>query len=293
MIRIALLGSDSTHTEAFASLVNGPDAPLRELGRVVSIWGEDRSETAAKAEKLGIEKVCGAPEQALENADFAMVIGRFADAHPAPARVALTAGLPVFVDKPFTVTRSEGLELAELAVRSGARLCSASPLRFAPETAELKRAVSQGTGPAVVVTTAPANCTDLGDDPRLDTAAFYGVHAVEILLEVFQDGMWETEVRYRPEDIRVDIAFPDRGKAVLHLIRDLPELYTLDAYGPAGALRRQVTLDGGYYLQEMQFLLERFALGRGGIDVQATCRGIALLGELDRDDPFRGAGRVE
>ena len=102
MIRIAFLGSDSTHTEAFGNRMNGADGPFRSIAKVVSIWGVDPEQTATKARALGIEKVAATPHDALENVDFAMVIGRFADAHLEPALAAIERGVPTFVDKPFT-----------------------------------------------------------------------------------------------------------------------------------------------------------------------------------------------
>ena len=73
MIRIAFLGSDSTHTEALGRRINGPESAYTGWARVVSIWGEDPVQTADKADQLGIECVASGIKEALEDTNLAMV----------------------------------------------------------------------------------------------------------------------------------------------------------------------------------------------------------------------------
>jgi predicted dehydrogenase len=119
VIRIAFLGCDSSHTEAFANRINPLGALFNGRAKVVSIWGEDLSQATVKATALGIDRVAATPADALEGVDLAMVIGRFGESHFTAAMAAIDAGLPTFVDKPFTVNNVEARHLATMARKRG------------------------------------------------------------------------------------------------------------------------------------------------------------------------------
>lgn len=288
MIRIALLGSDSTHTEAFASRINGAGSVWAGRAKIVSIWGEDAGETSAKAEAHGIERVAETPGEALDGADFAMVIGRFADSHFAPAKIALEQGVPTFVDKPFTPNKEEAEALAALSRSTGTPLCSSSPLRFAAELVELKDALGEaGEDWLSAVVTVPANCTDLGPDPRLDSAFFYGIHGLEMLLEIVGHQSRPPTVTYGETVITAHFEMASGRTAVFQLLRDTIEFYRADLYTRSQVMSREVNLDGSYYAGELEFLLNDFLAGRSTIALESSIAAIALLEEIDRDDPVR------
>src|SRR5437660_1167144 len=54
-------------------------------------------------------------------------------AHHARARPFLDAGLPCFIDKPFTCGVADARKIAELSARREAPVFSSSSLRYAPE----------------------------------------------------------------------------------------------------------------------------------------------------------------
>ena len=285
MIRVAFLGCDSTHTEAFGNRINKPGAPFHDLAKVVSIWGEDFDQAAAKAENLGIAKCCKRISEALKDADFAMVIGRFGNSHFEPARMALDQGIPTFVDKPFTTSFDQAKKLAQIANSSGARLVSSSPLRFARE---LKDLTHEKFKPEFVCVSAPANCTDLGDDSRFQSPFFYGIHGVEVLLELMGDSVRHIDVMPGKRVITVQIDFADATGAV-QLVRDADEFYAVHAYGQHERRDLSIALDGSYYPRLLSFLFEEFYPGLRTISLQSTLHAIEILEEAERTDV--GPGR--
>lgn len=287
MIRIAFLGCDSTHTEAFANRINPPGAPFHGRARVVSIWGEDKAQAAAKAAALEIERVAATPAEALAGADLAMVIGRFGESHYAPTVEALKAGLPTFVDKPFTVNADEARRLASLARERGVPLCSASPLRFTREVEELKSLIAADGGWECIAAAVPAACTDLGPDPRLDSAFFYGIHGLEMLLELAGHDIADTAIGYGSRAISVRIEFKNGRSALFELVRNAPEFYEIAAYTKTSARRLSVTLDGSYYAAELDALLGKFAARGEFVPLDSTLAAIELLERIEREDPFK------
>lgn len=286
MIRIGFFGSDSTHTEALGKRINAADGAYRDRARVTAIWGEDGAQTAAKAKLLGIDRVAARIEEALDDIDLAMVIGRFGESHYRPASLAIERGIPVFVDKPFTVSSDEAQRLAALGRQRGVGVCSGSPLRFARETLELQQAVDAAPRDWVtMVATVPASCTDLGPDPRLDSAFFYGIHGLEVLLQLAGHDIARISTHYGGSVITSHIELNDGRTVAFQLVRDAAELYAIDVYFRDRCLRREVTLDGSYYDAMVDFIVNRF-YGRGEtIPMESTLQAVSLLEAIDRNDP--------
>jgi predicted dehydrogenase len=288
VIRIAFLGCDSTHTEAFANRINPLGAPFNGRAKVVSIWGEDLSQATAKATALGIDRVAATPAEAVEGVDLVMVIGRFGDSHFAATTAALNAGLPTFVDKPFTVNSVESRHLAAIARQRGIPLASASPLRFAKEVATLKSQIATDGGWECIAAACPANCTDLGNDPRLDSAFFYGIHGLEMLLELTGHDIADAAISYGNRAISVRIEFESGRSALFELIRNAPEFYEIAVYTKATAQRLNISLDSSYYEAELDALLGDFATGGGFVSLESTLAAVELLERIEQNDPFKG-----
>lgn len=288
MIRIAFLGSDSTHAEAFANRINPLDAPFHARARVVSIWGEDASQAAAKAAALGIDRIAASLADALIGVDLAMVIGRFGESHFAATMAALEAGVPTFVDKPFTVNSVEARRLAAMARERGVPLGSASPLRFAREVGVLKSQIAADGGWECIAAAVPASCTDLGPDPRLNSAFFYGIHGLEMLLELAGHDISDTAISYGSRAISVRIEFMTGRSALFELIRNAPEFYEIAAYTKATARRLNIALDGSYYEAELEALLGNFANADGFVPLDSTLAAVELLERIEHNDPFKG-----
>jgi predicted dehydrogenase len=288
VIRITFLGCDSTHTEAFANRINPVDAPFHGVARVVSIWGEDRAQCESKASALGIERVASTVEEALQGVDLAMVIGRFGDSHLRPALAALEAGIPTFVDKPFTVSSAEAQQLADRARALNVPLMSASPLRFASEISELKAIMTGDQGWGCVAAAVPATCTDLGPDPRLQSAFFYGIHGLEMLLELTGHAIEKTSVTYASGSISVVIELGGGRSALFELMRNAPEFYEIGVFTRTATRRVNIALDGSYYQHELAALFGDFLAGRATVPLASTLTAIELLERIDRDDPFSG-----
>jgi hypothetical protein len=282
VIRVAFLGSDSTHTEAFAQLINPPDAPFATVAKVVAIHGLDPVQAQRKAAENGIARVAASVEQALEGVDLAMVIGRFADSHLAPALAAIAHGVPTFVDKPFTDTSAHVRELIERALTSGVALCSSSPLRFAAELAAMR-----GPGAATFLSSAPAVCTDLGPDPRLNSAFFYGIHALEMLLELAGHDIETKQITYGRRFINVHLDMRSGNAAQLQLVRDTPEFYSIGRIDSGGQKLANIKLDGSYYRAELDHVLNEFLPGKRSIPLESSAAAVALLEEIDANDTFR------
>lgn len=288
MIKIAFIGSDSTHTEAFGDILKSPDSPISKSAKVVSIWGEDSTQAHKKAKLLEIPKIALTVEDALIDVDLAMVITRFSDNHVELAEKALRKGVPTFIDKPFTTNVDEAKYLTKLAKDLSIPLCSFSPLRFSKEIIELKQLINKDKGkPFSVHGSVPANCSDLGDDPRLQSPLFYGIHGLEMLLELVGSNIKSVSYNYGNTSISVSIEMVSGNTVLFSLIRNTVEFYCVGVYTKSHAVSKNIKLDGSYYEDELNYLVNRFMFGHHTVSLESTLKAVEILETIRRNDTLR------
>ncbi|MFE7463781.1 Gfo/Idh/MocA family protein [Streptomyces sp. NPDC057499] len=176
-MRIGIVGTDNSHVDQIVRHLNvdaaGGDA------RVVALSGGRGPRNDALAATGGIAHVVGAPADLLGLVDAVVVADRDGARHRDRAMPFLTAGLPVFVDKPLARTVADARALIDAARAHDAPLTSSSALRWHPGTEELAARSARAGTPELVVVSGPA-------DPDGDHGGifFYGIHAVDIALRL-------------------------------------------------------------------------------------------------------------
>ena len=192
MYRLGIVDFDSSHCVEFTWRLNHARLDRDQFvdgARVVAAC-PGRSDMSperipgflAELRDLGIE-IVSQPEELIGRIDAVLVLSICGAAHLARVRPFLEAGIPAFVDKPFACSVSDATEMIQLANQHDVFLMSASGMRFADETLRL-RAQHVQLGPlhgAVVY--GPAKRAD--GNPGL---FHYGIHAVELLLEIMGTG---------------------------------------------------------------------------------------------------------
>ncbi|MFF2010029.1 Gfo/Idh/MocA family protein [Streptomyces sp. NPDC058195] len=173
-MRIGIVGTDNSHVDQIVRHLNS-DAAGGDA-RVVALSGGRGPRNDALAATGDIARVVEAPADLLGLVDAVVVADRDGARHRDQAMPFLTAGLPVFVDKPLARTSEDARALIDAARAHDAPLTSSSALRWLPGTEEL--AARAGT-PELVVVSGPA-------DPDGDHGGifFYGIHAVDIALRL-------------------------------------------------------------------------------------------------------------
>ena len=254
MITIGMIGADSTHTESYAKLVNLPAAPLFGQARVVKLWGEDAAQAQSKAEQCQIPQVVSTPAEAISGVDVVMICNRYGDDHPAPARLAIEAGVPTFVDKPFANDFADVLALSQLATQKGVPLMSCSAVRYAVEVLELQPRLPSFGPLNLAVTTGPA----VGDfpNPRARHPFFYGIHPVELLHTLLGPG---AEAVTTNRTSRGDVAlvhYADGRQGVINLLQKSPSLYYGAVFGESGWAEINIRNWDDFYVETLAQIIK-------------------------------------
>ncbi len=201
VIRIGLVGFDTSHVVQFTMRLNQvgiEEEQWVEGAKIVAgfpgtskITDEDTvAEYTETVVGYGVEPV-DAPEELIGQVDAVMVEFQSGSVHLEYARPFLEAGLPVFVDKPFTCSVADARELAELAAENDVPVFSSSSLRYALEIQQLKAEQAQTGEILGAMAYSPASL-----HPENPGLFHYGIHAVETMYALMGQGCQEVWCTY-------------------------------------------------------------------------------------------------
>jgi hypothetical protein len=100
--------------------------------RVTQVWTQDRSLSRHIAEATFIHSVSNEPEDMIGQVDAVLLARDDAENHRQFAEPFIAAGIPIYIDKPFALSRQDALNLFALETRP-AQIFSCSALRFSRE----------------------------------------------------------------------------------------------------------------------------------------------------------------
>ncbi|HEY3110556.1 MAG TPA: Gfo/Idh/MocA family oxidoreductase [Chloroflexota bacterium] len=192
MLRIGLVGCDTSHAVAFTQRLNrvGIDERLWvEGGQVVaavpgtSLVSPERIPGFVEQLRGWGVAIVERPDELIGRVDAVMLTSADGGVHRELARPFLEAGLPLFVDKPFACSLADARQIVADALAAGVALTSASALRYCPEVRDVQRRAEE-VGAIVGVdayTPGPLH-------PRNPGLFHYGVHGVEMVYALMGTG---------------------------------------------------------------------------------------------------------
>lgn len=191
-LAIGIVGLDTSHVTAFTELLHATSHPFYVPGaRVVAAYPGGSADFA-----LSHDRVAGFTQELRERYAVKIVteldaIASTCDAillesvdgrvHLDQFRHLVTAGKPIFVDKPFALRSAEAREMTDLSKKHHVPVMSSSALRFSKS---LTDALKSGEGDVI-------GCDTYGPMSIESTQSgffWYGIHTVEMLYAVLGSG---------------------------------------------------------------------------------------------------------
>lgn len=248
MIRIGIVGSDNSHALAFSQLANVERA-YGDEARVVAICGADPTRTREVADKGQIASIVSTPQDMLEHVDAAMVVYRHGDLHADNALPFLEAGVPTFVDKPFSISLDGARRMLSVASRTGALLTSFSSLRFCPDTIALTQAAA-AAGPLRIGTfSGPCDFRSEYGGPF-----FYGTHTIEIALHLFGEAVRSVSTASHGGNVTATLRFDGGALVTLNLMGEAHYVFHGLVIGESGYAAAPISSTGAYQEGMSRFL---------------------------------------
>ncbi len=199
VIRIGMVGLDTSHVIAFTRLINQApaDSPLGRARVVAGYPGgsDDFPPSFQRVERftnqlreMGLEIVDSIAEL-LPRVDAVMLESVDGNQHLEQCRELFGKGKPIFIDKPLAANLKDAVEIYRLGRATSTPWFSASSSRFSPGYPDLRR--DQRIGKINGVTTYSAS----HHAPKHRRLFFYGVHGVDLLFALMGRGVLEVQAR--------------------------------------------------------------------------------------------------
>jgi predicted dehydrogenase len=233
-IRVAIVGTDTSHCLAFTQLINSPDAkgPLSRVRIVAAYPGgspdiaasRDRVQQFAKQlQPLGVEIVDSA-EAAAARADAILLESVDGRKHLEQFRQ-IASGKPVFVDKPAAASVADFIVMMQIAERTHTPFFSSSALRFCPELQLV--ATDQTVGNVL----AAATSTPYQTEPHHPDLFWYGIHGVESLATLLGPGCEQVQRRDTRNGVLLVGSWHDGRQGAVWALATTKPVYSFTLYG--------------------------------------------------------------
>jgi len=280
IVKVALIGLDTSHTIEFARRMAAPDCPADERVRGLQpvsclrfptpFQGEGGLDERQKVlEGWGV-RVTTSFDEAVAGCDALMIEINDPARHLEYFSACADLGKRIFLDKPLADTLAGGRRIFELAKAKNVRIFSMSSLRLAPA---LAAACSQMARPLYTHAYGP-----FGRAPTGSSMVWYGVHTFEMLARA--DGAGVT----------VLVQYPDNRRGVVELADG--------AYVYGGCLRdRQravpfVSDPGRIYSDLLEQVAQFFRTGVAPVEPEDTLEVMAMLDAAQRSLDTRSEAAV-
>lgn len=193
VIKVGIIGTDTSHVPAFTKLLNDPKEPGYIPGaRVVAAFkgGSPDVESSYKRvegyaaeihDKYGVE-IVSTIEELVGKVDAVLLESVDGRPHLAQARPVLKAKKRVFIDKPFAASYADAREIVRLAREARVPFFSSSSLRYANDVVALKNNDKLG---GILGALAFSPSPTEAHHPDL---FWYGIHGVETLYTLMGPG---------------------------------------------------------------------------------------------------------
>jgi predicted dehydrogenase len=203
VVRIGLVGLDTSHASSFTSILHNPDDPFHIPGaRVVAAYPGGSPDmpisisrvagfTSELRDIYGV-RIMDAPEDVAETCDLVCILASDGRVHPALFRAVTQCNKSVFVDKPFAVSLDDAHQMFKQAAKTGTRIFASSAFRYADG---LLNALNSIRAAGERVKTCCVRYW-LQIQETQGRYFWYGIHASEMLLAVMGKGVREVEASH-------------------------------------------------------------------------------------------------
>jgi len=287
VIRLGMIGLDTSHVIAFTSYLNDPK---NKTGcRVVAGFPGGSPDFPASAnrvdkytqqlqEKFGLE-IVGSIEELCQKVDGVMLESVDGRPHLEQAKIVIAAGKPLWVDKPVADDLADVIELFRLAKENNVPCWSSSAMRYDEGVAGAQGNEELGQ---IVACDVFGSSSWAEKHPSL---YLYGIHAVEPLFTVMGPGC-ETVQRTKTDGVDLVIGVWKGGR--IGTFRDLrggKTDFTTIIYGK----NKMITAKSSGYAPLLQQIVKFFQTGNPPVPSEETIEIYAFMSAADESQAQGGA----
>lgn len=203
MYKVAILGCENTHANSFLRQIykkgRHPD-----IG-VIGIYSDDADAARKLHEEFGVP-VMEHYDELVGKVDGIMVTARHGDNHYKYAKPYLASGIPMFIDKPVTISGEEAVAFMRDAQKNGVRICGSSVGKFLNGVVALAEKITSGE---IGVIHGGNLCAPIEIDSPYGGFYFYTPHLVQMMVTLFGGDVIEVSAVRQGRDVGVVANYRD------------------------------------------------------------------------------------
>jgi predicted dehydrogenase len=236
--------------------------------------------------KFGVPLV-DKPEDMIGKIDGVLIESQEGGAHWPRAKPFLDAGLPCYVDKPFTCSLADARRFAEVAEKKNIPIFSSSSLRYGTELVDFIKDDRQGKLVGVL-SYGPAPLFE--KDATLNPGLYhYGIHAVEVLYTLMGSGCQRVTCTHEKGAEVVTGQWGDGRLATVRGIRAGKSDYGFVGFAEKGVY--PVTIGTkNIYRELLKQIVAFFTTKKAPVDLAVTVEMMAFIEAANRSAANHGAG---
>lgn len=269
MYRIAILGCENSHADAFISLVQKGLYPDVE---VVGVYSDDPEAVARMKKNYGV--YCAERyDEFVGKIDGLMVTARHGANHYKYAEPYLTSGIPMFIDKPITADPKEAVAFASELKKNGVRYTGGSSCihcKEVKELAEFAKRAEHGRRIGGVVRAPISLVNNYGNE------WFYSQHLIQIMQSVF--GTYPVSVVAKRLENQINAVFEYPEFDVFAYYTNGSYLYFASVQSERAEKSLDIVVDESIYAPEFE---EFYKLLKGGMPTQTLSEFISPVFVID------------
>ena len=270
-IRIGIIGAENSHTIRFGETFNQQNTfPGVEIA---AVWGETAEFAQIAAQAGSIPKIVNRQEELLGIIDAVIIDHRHAKYHAAAAEPFLRAGIPTFIDKPFTYRTGEARHILDLADKYKTPITCLSTLGFGPNIDDMRKQVEDLEEISSIIITGPADINS-----KYGGIFFYGIHLVERLFRLFGDDVVAVRATRHGPHTTFQFKFTS-GYLATAILADDWVVYCLDGEGLREIKPRSDEDDG---LWTYSAIVRMFQTGEEPRSHESILRTVSTLEAMER-----------
>ena len=178
MYKIAILGCENSHAGAFLRIIK--EEQINDV-EVVGVYSYD-SEASERLNKQYGVYVAKNFDEFVGKIDGLVITARHGDNHYKYAKPYLDSKIPIFIDKPITISEKEAVEFMNILKNNSIPACGGSMCIYSDHVLELKEAIAKGELGKVIGGSVRA---PLDPDSEYGGFYFYAQHMVQTVCELF------------------------------------------------------------------------------------------------------------
>jgi predicted dehydrogenase len=295
MIKLGILDFDTSHAVEFTRRLNQtPGTPKEQFVEgarvVIGCAGESKLSPERiegftnQMKKIGVPLV-DKPAEMIGKVDGMLIESVDGTVHLERARPFLEAGIPCFIDKPFTCSAADAKKIIDLSEQKKAPVFSSSSLRYAPELVDYIADPKPGK---LIGCTVHGPCS-LSPVPERNAGLYhYGIHPVEVLFTLMGPGCKRvTSIHEKDVDV-VTGQWADGRVATVRGLRAGASGYGFTAFSEK-AIRAVAIGTTLIYRELLKRIVEFFKTGQSPVEPSTMIEIMAFIEAANRSGANHGS----